>query len=315
MKRLVVSGCGGHAIYHLEVAAAAGFQLVGAYDTDPNKAALLVAQYGNGRAASYASLGAMIATSGADAVLIASPDEDHTAQLREVILTATQFWLKPTILVEKPLTASRTELEDLRHLLGMAHGRLIKVTSCHPRRFDPPYIWTMENLPWLVEWLGKLLHVELDFSYHRSTKPWKQGRDLRLDHFGHEVDFLRVLTRANIQEIWGGTSSPRYYIATGRLTNGITFVCQGSRELQRDAFPEKIALRFARGTCTIDTESGFVVVHDDEGPTPETLPTRVPTDHTFRLLRVMEDLHRLIETGEGELTTEDLMENTRWALP
>ncbi|MDR2902465.1 MAG: Gfo/Idh/MocA family oxidoreductase, partial [Lactobacillales bacterium] len=69
-----------------------------------------------------------------DAVMIGSPDRFHAAQLLDAVTNGKH------VLCEKPLCASPAELETVEKALELGQKKNLIVTSCHPRRFDPPYV-------------------------------------------------------------------------------------------------------------------------------------------------------------------------------
>lgn len=112
----------------------------------------------------YADLEPIAADGEVDAVVIASPDRFHLAQLQRVVEAGKHA------LCEKPLCAARAELPALRSILRLAADKGLSVTSCHPRRFDPPYVWLAQRLPELVARYGRVLQLSLDFSYHLPAR-------------------------------------------------------------------------------------------------------------------------------------------------
>ena len=72
-----------------------------------------------------------------DAVIIASPDRFHAASLSRAVQSSKH------VMCEKPLATETEELTDLWLALEAADTDLV-ITSCHPRRFDIPYVWLQQ---------------------------------------------------------------------------------------------------------------------------------------------------------------------------
>ena len=105
-----------------------------------------------------------------DAVLIGTPDEFHFQDLVEVIGAGKHAF------AEKPLATKSTEMIGLKKVLDSASEKGLIISSCHLRRYDPPFIWLKENLPDFTKKFGSPIHFSFDFSYHKPSKNWKKER-------------------------------------------------------------------------------------------------------------------------------------------
>lgn len=98
-----------------------------------------------------------------DAVVIGSPDQFHFQQMSSVINA------QKHVLCEKPLCSELEQVFAFTRVLQKAETFNLVVTSCHPRRFDPPYCWIKDNLAKFEQKFGRLLSVDLDFTYHEPA--------------------------------------------------------------------------------------------------------------------------------------------------
>ena len=302
MKRLLVSGCGGHGIAHIQAAQPAGFVLCGVFDPMPARMEEAIETGGNPNAIAFGSMDALL-ESKADALVITSLDELHADQM----LGAVERGIP--VLVDKPLAVDRAQMATVRQALRLAGRNNVVVTSCLPRRFDPPYAWVAANLQRLVARFGELIRIELDFSYHAPTAEWKFARSLLKDHFTHEVDYLRLLMGGCTVSARTINDSHDKYCVAGQLDDTVAFVCSGTRMLERRDFPEEIRLRFAHGSYTANTETGVATLHDHELQMYG-YEIAGKTDHTRRIEGVMKDFSRMIDGEPGALTPIDLEINT-----
>jgi predicted dehydrogenase len=152
----------------------------------------------------------------------------------------------------------------------------------------------------------------MDFSYHIPAAEWKHTRSLLLDHYPHEIDFLRFLLGDMPTEVWKLHDAYDLYSVVGKM-GGVTFNCMGTRRLDRRAFPEEIRLRFDRGSCAINTETGVATLADHEHNST-TLEVAGKTDYTLRVEGVMQDFRRLVDGQGSTLTLTDLEVNTASAI-
>jgi predicted dehydrogenase len=73
-------------------------------------------------------------------------------------------------MVEKPLATTRLDLDYLKDALGKAKEQDLVISSCHARRFDPPFLWLKSMLGQTKIALGEVMGVDYDFSYAKLRK-------------------------------------------------------------------------------------------------------------------------------------------------
>lgn len=239
-----------------------------------------------------------------EAVLIATPDEYHFSNLFSVVQMGKHC------LVEKPLVTTIKDLKSLQTILDTADDHDIIITSCHPRRFDPPFVWLKENLDGLMRNLGNVVSFHFDFSYHKPSKDWKQERGLLLDHVNHEIDLLHYLFgHQEFQTSKLIDSFDRYHV-TGVREDDIVFEFRGTRRLDLRKYPEWATIRFDSGEVSIDAHQGKARVYfHNLGRVKETdIP---PTDYQQRNFGVMQNFADAIRGScKSYLSADDLYVNS-----
>lgn len=216
-----------------------------------------------------------------DIVFIGSPDEFHSQQLLDCINAGKH------VFIEKPLAIDDEGIRKVSIALDLAKEKGLVISSCHPRRFDPP----------IVE-LKKLIHekdgiiscmvgdfskneiskFEFSFLYHKVTDKWKKNRSLLLDHFGHEIDLLRFmfdLLSPNVT-ITGQKISDSYacYKVKGSISDlinkkSIDYLFTGERILEESQYKEFIKIRGSNGSMLLNLNSGTIFIQDNFGETRE----------------------------------------------
>jgi predicted dehydrogenase len=281
-----------------------GAHIVGAYD--PAAACHVeLAKLAPG-ARRYESEQQLLEDPAVQAVIICSPDRFHAPSLAAAVAAGKH------VLVEKPLL---DELSDDMHLgvlagvLADARERGLVVSSCHPRRFDPPYTWLRDNLSELTKQLGALMEVRLDFFYHQPSKSGLH-HGLLIDHINHEIDLVHFLIGHSPFRARKLADSQVHYAVSGVRADGITFHFNGSRHLTERLYPETAQLRFERGVATVDTGKGLCEVRDfDRQRTSELVCGR--TDYTQRFAAVNENFVRACQGAANPyLSADDLLVNT-----
>lgn len=289
MIRLAVAGCGGHGLEsHIIPGEKIGFEVVAVFDPSAENTEALRQRIGYDPMM-FTDFGSMVHDRDVDAVLITSPDMFHATQLFETVQAG-----KP-VLCDKPLAATKSDLDVLRKAMRLAVRQGVPVMSCHPRResAELPYGWAKAQLIGLRKLYGALMHVELDFSYHRPTAPWKMARSLLLDHFTHELDYLLWLlgdVQFSVQRIFD--TSDRYSVA-GRIGE-VSLQFHGSRRLDAKTYPETIRLRFERGTVDINAKTGAASTREHETEQVRRLSIQ-PIDYDLRFHLIMTEFKQMIK--------------------
>jgi len=239
-----------------------------------------------------------------DAILIGTPDECHSKDLTDSIHAGKHTF------VEKPLATGISELPQLEDTLSVALKKDLIISSCHLRRFDPPFMWLKENLPKLTEKFGNPISFGFDFSYHKPTKIWKHTRGLLLDHANHEIDLVNYLFGHSGFEAKKLVDKFDHYQVFGKRNDGINFEFQGTRRLDSREFLEWVKIRFEKGELLLDTHLGSARIHDHENNL--VYEEKVPaTDYDLRGKRTLVNFANAIQGKEPcYLTHEDLYVNT-----
>jgi len=214
--------------------------------------------------------------------------------------------------VEKPLVVNSVELKGLWELLKSDQS-VVKsdqlISSCHPRRFDPGYVWLKENLDNLVTELGKVVEFKFDFSYHKPLKKWKQNRGLLLDHLNHEIDLLHYLFGVDSFESWRLQDKFDAYSVFGARDDGIKFSFSGTRKLQSRIYSEFLYLRFERGDLKLDN-LGRVEINNHEGSDSKKCLNVGRTDYENRGYEVIKNFVNVLnKVDDCYLSKEDLYVN------
>jgi predicted dehydrogenase len=300
---LGILGCGGHALQsHLPALRSVGGEIQALCDRSTERlteAAQLCEKKPFLSFEEEALLQAPVA-----AVLIATPDEFHAASL----LTAVRAGKH--VFIEKPLAINSSQLSLVRQALAIARAQGLVVSSCHPRRFDPPFVWLKEQLPGLFERHGRALSFEFDFSYHKPSAAWKHQRSLLLDHLNHEIDLVHFLFGHSPFTAHKLYDSALRYSAVGLRDDGLAFSFMGSRTLESRLFHEQLRLRLEHAELRLDMSTGRATLLDHEKGTTENFATS-PTDYVIRFLKTNENFIRAVQgRAENYLTEKDLLVNT-----
>jgi predicted dehydrogenase len=110
--RMAIAGTGAMAAYHTErFRRIEGTQVVACYDRHGDRAADFASRHGI--PASYSSMASLLAETAPDAVAVAVADAQHYAVARAVLEAN-----GPALFIEKPLTATVEEAEDLLRIRG-----------------------------------------------------------------------------------------------------------------------------------------------------------------------------------------------------
>ena len=251
----------------------------------------------------YESLEEMLSEDGVSALVICSPDRFHAEALVRGVAAGKH------VLVEKPIAERRTDLQLVIEAIARARRSRLVVTSCHPRRFDPPFTWLRHELPALRAQLGNMLDVRFDFFYHR---PSKRGlhHGLLIDHINHEIDLIHFLFGHSPFVAHRLADSDVRYGAAGSRQDGLCFSFFGSRHLDRRAYTEVMRVRFERGEVEVDTETGVATVQDREGATSRVARCGA-TDYARRFHATNSDFVDAVLDGTAPyLTAADLIVNT-----
>lgn len=273
-------------------------EFVGAYDPSPAAFTDVERDYGI-KLQSFNSPEDLMVAPGLDAVFISSPDQYHTEQLEMAVRCGVHAFC------EKPISVSADDASMLAAILYKAREKGLVISSCHPRRFDPPFMDLKEQLPLLVELWGPLKHFDFSFWYHEVTDEWKKARSLLSDHFGHEIDLVRFLFGVDKFEAQKVADGYDFYEVMGTSDVGISFRFMGSRALEQSVYNETVRLDFAKGALFYNLNTG--VGHE----LPSGDKFRFPAiDYDARFLAVNKNFLAAIRgTEQCYLSHKDLLSN------
>ena len=306
-------GAGRHALQsHLEPLLRLG-QRVLVWDPDPRALAAALAS-GGAASADGAGAGQVVAAgsgdevlAGCDGLLVCSPDRFHTPSL----LAAARRELP--VLVEKPVAVTPDDVVAAAGVLSGGFGP--RVSTCHPRRTDPPFVALRGLLPELVAELGPVRRVVLDFDYPppRAGQPVLHS-SLLTDHVGHELDLVEFLLGVpalvdGADVLAAGLDPQVNYAVTGRRSDGVTFAFTGRRtDPARTGYDERLTLECATGSVTVSTRAGESFVQAPSGR--RALPVG-GTDYVERFRAVNANFVAMVTRGEhGYVTPAQILRNT-----
>jgi len=273
-------------------------RLAAVHDTDAAKMADFPA------ARAHAGEADLIGDPGVDAVMVMTPDRFHVRTALASLRAGKHCF------VEKPVIDRSGDEGLLHEAIAVARAGGLVLTTCHPRRFDRPFLWLRDNLDGLHDALGAALEFRFDFSY-AMPRPGTAGhhRSLLLDHFGHEVDLMHYLFGRRPFDATRLCDGDDRYHVVGMRDDGMAFSFSGTRMLRQPVYPEACWVRFARGEVSMDMQSGIARVTDREvGTTREERCGRTDYEGRFSAVnRVFVDA--ALGLGADYLEAEDLIVN------
>ena len=128
-----------------------------------------------------------------DAIYALTPDAFHTSQLLDLVKANKHAF------VEKPLADTLDDYSLLRPALLNTPENIV-ISSCHPRRFDPPFVSTRRlledrqqlaaafGLPLNTDF-GPVRNFQLNLNYSRPSRD-DMHRSFAVDHLPHEMDIV-----------------------------------------------------------------------------------------------------------------------------
>lgn len=201
-----------------------------------------------------------------DMLFVGSPDRFHRDHMRGAVARGKH------VMCEKPVGVHASEMGDVGSTLGLATAGNLLVTTCHPRRFDPPIVALKRMLenpakggkhhPSLNRLIGELLRFEFSFWYHVASKEDLHA-SLMSDHFNHEVDLFAHLLGPRVDRIEARRlfDGPDRYAVTGAALGErpVEFDFRGFRTLAAKRYDEVIRLVGDRGAVTFSLNTGIMV--------------------------------------------------------
>ncbi len=306
--RVAFVGAGVHAVraHAKHLKNISGAQIVGVFDPSDNSVKGLKEELGQDISPQrYENYEALLADPTVDAVIIGSPNRFHLPQLSAAVAAGKH------VFCEKPMCSDVAEMEMLKNVLEEAKTAGLVVTSCHPRRFDPPYVWIKDHLSELTQKYGKPLELKLDFQYHKPdpTRSGLHGGSMLQDHMNHEFDYLNFLFGVEACTAHKLLDTEDRYHVAGTRDDGIVFSFGGTRRLDSPTYAETIEVRFEKATLHVDTYNSVnSYVHVHENPQNMLQPIGVgKTDYDLRFAGINNDWISAIRVGSPNYLTEAVM--------
>jgi len=303
-----IIGCGKHALrlHALLVKKSNFLNLVTLCDLSSVNMDKFIKEYGRETELTQYTSEDKILASNIDAVLIGTPDEFHAKTALKAVKAGKH------IFVEKPLATNIDDLKLVKEAIKLAKEKKLVFTSCHPRRYDKPYLWLKDNIQKFTDELGPVISFDFDFSYFKPVKQWKFERGLLIDHISHEIDILHFLfSYENFRATKLIDSFDRYH-TIGIRDDGISFSFSGTRRLDGDKCYESVTIRFEKGELimTPSHDNGKVIVKNHKNRA-EKIFSADQTDNNIRYLLTTENFGKAILGEEKNYLTDlDLYVNT-----
>ncbi len=238
-----------------------------------------------------------------DAVVISTPDRFHAPQLLDWVNKGKH------ILVEKPLADSLEAMDKVMKALDLAEDKWLIVTSCHPRRFDPPFIWMKDNLKGYIQQYGNIISFKCDFSYHKPSKENLHSWMID-DHFNHEIDLTNYLFGITWFKAHALENDQTRYAAAWSRDDDISFFFEWTRKLDERVYPEYFQVRFERWDLKINTKTWKCTILDHQ-TNLEYLVTCWATAYEERFLGVNQNfIDAITWKSKNYLTATDMYINT-----
>ncbi len=239
-------------------------------------------------------------------VFICSPDKYHSEQLLKCVEYGKH------VFCEKPMVVSFDDKHTLQKALDLAKQKNLVVSSCHPRRYDHPFLWLKKQLKLqhssFRNRLGKITDFNFDFWYHEVTDEWKKDRSLLKDHLGHEIDLYRFLFGSD--HSWRATmkhDSFYNYKVVGESEDDKfpNFSFTGNRSLLEEVYQETVTIKGTKDAFVMQLNSG-IGFWMKNGQTEE-FPKM---DYEDKFLAVNENFINAVRgVSEPYLTYEDMLIN------
>lgn len=191
-------------------------------------------------------------------VFISSPDQFHVSQTTESL----NSW--KNVFCEKPLIHSLSEIQRLVENILIAKQKGLILSSCHPRRFDPPFMWLKDYIN-SSEWINKIWNIisfHFNFKYP-SPEIWKEWMHsgLLADHFNHEIDLINFMLGFSHFKAEKIKDSQIEYEVTWIREDWIEFNFSWTRkEPRNEPYTESVTITWTKWAITINTETGKAIL-------------------------------------------------------
>ena len=235
-----------------------------------------------------------------DSVVIMTPDKFHAQSSLKALQNGKH------VFCEKPLANNKTDLVLLDKSFAEAKEKGLVFTSCHPRRFDQPFLWLKNNIDSYIKLFGKVISFDFNFSYIKP--PAKDIHEsLLLDHFNHEIDLMNFILGYCDFEVQKLNDSKIKYRVAGIRKDGVSFVFGGSRLLDSKIYYENCLVRFESAELSVDTY-GFVRIETYE----ESFDSKCSgTNYILRFEKVNNNfINSILKKDNNYLSEKDLKINS-----
>lgn len=257
---------------------------------------------------SFSSEGGLLSSDIA-AVMIASPDRFHAASTLQAVRAGKH------VFVEKPLATSDGEVHLAIDAIKEAQERDLHILICHPKRFDPPYLWVKNNLPELVRKFGPVtafhfnLYVAEGAFDLQDRLSWKYRRSLMVDHVSHQIDLVHFLLGHSETELAVYQNNGHAYQLAGTRADGIRLSLAGGPQAALSAADELLELEFGSITLELEARRGRANLLF-EG-CPDDALAIAPIDFSLRSRRITEHFANVVLGREAPyLEPVDLLAST-----
>jgi predicted dehydrogenase len=284
--RLAVVGVGHLGRHHARVAASlAGFRVVGVHDHHPGRAAEVAGEFSLPVLADFDEVARE-----AEAVVVATPTVTHAEVSRFFLGRGLH------VLVEKPMTASLAEADDLVARARKA-GQVLQVG--HVERYNPAIEAALSLVasPRFIEVhrLGVFTARSLDV-------------DVVLDLMIHDLQIVSALVRRPVREIRAAgvpVLTPKLDIANARLEfeGGCVANLTASRVSAEKVRKCRVFAPSIYVSIDMQAQSVSAVRLVREGGRPEVLPVLVPVSREEPLARELADFRRAVVDGTRPLVS------------
>lgn len=240
-------------------------------------------------------------------VFISSPDQFHAEQTADCLERGKH------VFCEKPLIHSIAEVPALVENVLLAKSKGLVLSSCHPRRFDPPFVWLKSYLESeeAKTVLGNVDSVGFDFAYP-VPEEGKEGlhSGLLADHFNHEIDLVNFMFGFSHYKARRISDSQTAYEVMGTRKDGILFHFRGKRKSPKGSKYAEVMWASGNGcVVSVNAESGEAILE-----TPKeikVIATGLFTGYVERFeLTTKNMVDAVLAGGRNYLTPRDLFLNS-----
>jgi len=257
-----------------------------------------------------------------DAVFVMTPDNQHTEQLLASVEHDKHAF------VEKPLADSWRDYTRLASGLVIAERKGLIVSSCHPRRFDPPFVNTKQllddrqllaatfGLDPNID-LGPVTALGINLNYSRPARTGLHTSFLS-DHMPHEMDTAsHFLGISGLRRAVSTKNEELEFDIDAMREDGVRLRFKGNRLQEETGWHEDLEITFADGsTLAVDAHTGEIVLTrnnrpEHRTPTDEEGKLLFKTDYDERFLRLNTHFIRSLQRQETPyLTRREMLMNT-----